>query len=213
MCNELKAPIIAWARTHYYKIDTAGKEKRGTTIFTPEYNRVIDHAELPVVKNELSITLKLYLERHGPGWYAVFYKGRARATRTPALWLRSGDSAPCPPYTLSNPDKRMNLYIDGEWVGSFSMTNIHWQSFIFNNEPLYIGRNFDLNGFTGQISEVLKDYSGENPTKHKGNDESLKKYFVDLTIAFFLGMMALAGGLFIHKIIIRRRYQTIPNPT
>ncbi|CAG8473770.1 concanavalin A-like lectin/glucanase domain-containing protein [Gigaspora rosea] len=214
------------------------------TIFTPEYNRVISHAELPVVKNELSITLKLYLESHGPG--------RERATRTPALWLRSGDSAPCPrfsitgdfdaginlnnygfllnrwyhiAYTLSNLDKRMNLYIDGKWVGSFSMTNIQGQSFIFNDSPLYIGRNFDWNGFTGQISnfryynfrlshsEVLMDYSGVDPTKHNGNDECLNNSFVYLAMAFFLGIMVmiLVGILFIPSIIIRRSYQAIPN--
>ncbi|KAF0557273.1 concanavalin A-like lectin/glucanase [Gigaspora margarita] len=117
----------------------------------------------------------------------------------------------------------MNFYMDGEWVGSFSIKYIQGQSFIFNDGPLYIGWH-RWKGFTGQISnfrhynfrlsysDVLMDYSGEDPTKHNDNDESSKKYFIDLTIAFFLGMMVLAGGLFIHKIIIRRRYQEIPNP-
>ncbi|CAG8816393.1 14178_t:CDS:1, partial [Gigaspora rosea] len=36
-------------------------------IFTSRYGQIISHAELPVVKNELSITLKLYLESHGNG--------------------------------------------------------------------------------------------------------------------------------------------------
>ncbi|KAF0557256.1 concanavalin A-like lectin/glucanase [Gigaspora margarita] len=155
--------------------------------------------------------------------------GRAKYSRTPALWSRSGDSAPCPrfsvtgifdvgfdmsgygilpnrwyhiAYTLSNPDKRMNFYIDGEWVGSFSITHIQGQS---NDDPLYIGRNFGWYGFTGQISEVLMDYSGEDPTNNNDNgdnDEGPKKSFVDLTIGFFLGMMVLASGLFMHKIII-----------
>ncbi|KAF0557260.1 concanavalin A-like lectin/glucanase [Gigaspora margarita] len=222
-------------------------------IFTSESNRMIRHAELPVVNNELSITLKIYLESHGTEWYTVFYKGSAEYSRTPALWLNP-NKVPCPrfeitgnfyagidlndygfllnkwyhiAYTLSNPDKRMNCYIDGEWVGSFSMTNIQGQSFIFNDGPLYIGRHLVWNGFTGQISnfryynfhlshsEVLMDYSGEDPTKRNDNDdndESPKKSFVDLTIGFFLGMMVLTGGLFIYKIIIRRRYQEIPNP-
>ncbi|KAF0557257.1 concanavalin A-like lectin/glucanase [Gigaspora margarita] len=197
------------------------------TIFTPEHNRIISHAELPVVKNELSITLKIYLESHGTEWYTVFYKGRAENSRTPALWLNP-NKIPCPrfsitgnfdaginmndyefllnrwyhiAYTLSNPDKRMNYYIDGEWVGSFSMTNIQVESFIFNDGPLYIGKHLDWKGFTGQISnfryynfrlshnEVLMDYSGEDPTKHNNNDESPKKSFVGSTIGFFFGMM------------------------
>jgi hypothetical protein len=50
-------------------------------------------------------------------------------------------------YTLSNLDKRMNLYLDGKWVGSYSLTLIQNQSFIFNDRPLYIGKNpnFDSN--------------------------------------------------------------------
>ncbi|CAG8840318.1 15798_t:CDS:2, partial [Gigaspora margarita] len=149
-------------------------------IFTPEYNKIISHAELPVVKNELSITLKIYLTSHGSGptWDSVFYKGSMGTSNTPALWLKPDESAPCPrfsftgnfdagidmndygfllnrwyhiAYTLSNPDKRMNFYIDGEWVGSLSITQIQGQSIIFNDGPLYIGNPFFLNGFAGQI--------------------------------------------------------------
>ncbi|CAG8701873.1 25367_t:CDS:2, partial [Gigaspora rosea] len=148
------------------------------TIFTSEYNRVISHAELPAVKNELSITLNIYLASHDPEWNGVFHKGRTDTSRTPALWLKPNDSVPCPrfsttgsadvgfvmsgygfllnrwyhiAYTLSNPDKRMNFYIDGEWVGSFSMTNIQVESFIFNEGPLFIGKHLEWKGFTGQI--------------------------------------------------------------
>ncbi|KAF0557269.1 concanavalin A-like lectin/glucanase [Gigaspora margarita] len=198
------------------------------TIFTPEYNRVISHAELPVVKNELSITLKISLARHslGPGWDIVFYKGRTENSRTPALWLNPNNSAPCPRFsTTGNHDKRMNFYIDGEWVGSSSVAHVR-QSIKFNDSPLYIGSNLSWCGFAGQISnfryynfrlshsEVLMDYSGEDLTNHNDNDECLNKSFVDLTIAFFLGIMVmvLAGILFIPKIILRRSYQEIPNP-
>ncbi|CAG8847911.1 10019_t:CDS:2, partial [Gigaspora margarita] len=148
------------------------------TIFTSEYNRIIGHAELPVVKNELSITLKIYLENHGPEVYGVFHKGTTDASRTPALWLGPTDSFPVLrfsttgsadvgfnlngygfllnrwyhiAYTISNPDKRMNFYIDGEWVGSSSITYIQGQSILFNDGPLYIGRHFGYKGFTGQI--------------------------------------------------------------
>ncbi|RIB22385.1 hypothetical protein C2G38_1000038 [Gigaspora rosea] len=105
----------------------------------------------------------------------------------------------------------------------------HIYSIIFNDGPLYIGQHFYWKGFTGQISnfryfnfhlshsEVLMDYSGEDPTKHNDNDdndECLNKSFVYLTIAFFLGIMVmiLVGILFIPSIIIRRSYQAIPNP-
>ncbi|KAF0557272.1 concanavalin A-like lectin/glucanase [Gigaspora margarita] len=120
-------------------------------------------------------------------------------------------------YTLTNLDKRMNFYMDGEWVGSYSIEYVR-QSFIFNDGPLYIGRNFDCNfryyNFRLSHSEVLMDYSGEDPTKHNDNDECLNRSFTDLTIAFFLGIMVmvLVGILFIPSIIIRRSYQAIPNP-
>ena len=42
-------------------------------LFTPEYNRVISHSELPVVIDELSITLKINVLSHNFGY--VFYKG------------------------------------------------------------------------------------------------------------------------------------------
>ncbi|KAF0557266.1 concanavalin A-like lectin/glucanase [Gigaspora margarita] len=154
------------------------------TIFTPEYNRIISHAELPIVKNELSITLKIYLESHG----------RTENNRTPALWLNP-NKVPCP-----------RLSITGNVDAGIDMNDY---GFLLNQWHLV------WNGFTGQISEALMDYSGEDPTKHNDNDdndESPKKSFVDLTIAFFLGMIVLTGGLFIHKIITRRRYQEIPNP-
>ncbi|CAG8812993.1 22528_t:CDS:2, partial [Gigaspora rosea] len=119
---------------------------------------------------------------------------------TPVLWLKPNDSTPSPrfaitgnngnnnigfdmngygfllnqwyhiAYTLSNIDKRMNFYIDGEWVRSFSITNIPDQSIIFNDSPLYIGRHSSWNGFTGQISEILMDYSGKDPTEHNDDE-------------------------------------------
>ncbi|CAG8851986.1 8430_t:CDS:2, partial [Gigaspora margarita] len=69
-------------------------------VFTLEYNRIISHAELPIVKNELSITLKIYLESHGTEWYTVFYKGRTENNRTPALWLNP-NKVPCPRFSIT----------------------------------------------------------------------------------------------------------------
>ncbi|CAG8469997.1 7949_t:CDS:2 [Gigaspora rosea] len=212
-------------------------------LFTPEYNRVISHSELPVVIDELSITLKINVLSHDFGY--VFYKGRTLGT--PALWLADGNSSPHPrltitnmsyvgidlgdygflinrwyhiAHTVSDSDKRMNFYINGKWMGSYSIQNIQSQSVIFNDEPLYIGKNPGVNGkisnfryynFRLSHNEVLMDYSGEYPTKSFVN-ECPNKLFDGLGVGFFLGMIALAGGFFVHRIISRRKYQTIHNP-
>ncbi|KAF0424503.1 concanavalin A-like lectin/glucanase [Gigaspora margarita] len=207
-------------------------------LFTPEYNRVINHSELPVVIDELSITLKITVLSHD--------KGRTLDNRTPTLELANGNSAPHPrltitkssyvgidpddygflinrwyhiAYTLSDSDKRMNFYIDGKWIGSYSILMVQSQSVIFNDEPLYVGKHPLFDGFKGQISnfryynfrlshdEVLMDYSGEDPTK--SIEEYPNEFFAGLGVGFFLGMITLAGGFFIHRIISRRNYQTI----
>jgi hypothetical protein len=38
-------------------------------------SKIINHSELPLVKDELSITLKIYLMSHGTGWATIFHKG------------------------------------------------------------------------------------------------------------------------------------------
>jgi len=59
-------------------------------------------------------------------------------------------------YTVSDPEKRMNFYIDGKWVGTYSLTKIQSQYIMFNSGPLYIGNhpNWNGNGFAGQIRYV-----------------------------------------------------------
>jgi hypothetical protein len=63
-------------------------------------------------------------------------------------------------YTLSDPEKRMNLYIDGKWVGSCSLTLIQNQSIIFNDGPLYIGNPFSSSetGIIGYIRYLSIQY-------------------------------------------------------
>ncbi|CAG8448000.1 28913_t:CDS:2 [Dentiscutata erythropus] len=216
-------------------------------LFTPEYNRVISHAELPVVKDELSITLKINGLEHCPD--SIYCTVKTESNRTPALFLKLSDSTPCPrllitgnfdigfdmdgygfllnrwyhiAYTLSDSEKRVDFYIGGKWVGSFSIKNVQNQSIIFNDGPLYIGSHLVWNGFTGQISnfryynfrlshnEVLMDYSDEDPTKSI-DYKCPNRFFDDLSIGLFLGLTILAGGFFTNIIINRRRYQTIPN--
>ncbi|CAI2170442.1 5135_t:CDS:2 [Funneliformis geosporum] len=56
-------------------------------------------------------------------------------------------------YTLSDSEKRLDVYIDGEWVGFYCIQNVKTEKVVFNDGPLYIGRSFD-NGFNGEICNV-----------------------------------------------------------
>ncbi|CAG8695794.1 22264_t:CDS:2, partial [Gigaspora rosea] len=145
-------------------------------IFTPEFNRNVSHTELPIVKDELSITLKINLASHAPDCITVFHKDNAKENCTPSLFLSPNDSALIPSmtitgipwynfsianlllnrwyhiaYTLSDPEKRLNIYVDGKWVGSLSIQNVQNQSIIFNDGPLYIGKHPLYDGINGQI--------------------------------------------------------------
>lgn len=59
-------------------------------------------------------------------------------------------------YTLSDPEKRLDFYLDGEWVGFNSIKNVKTQKVVFNDAPLHIGRAFTHNGFNGEIRYDLK---------------------------------------------------------
>ncbi|CAG8500310.1 19673_t:CDS:2 [Dentiscutata erythropus] len=97
----------------------------------------------------------------------------AQQTRTPALWLTPNNSQPCficsvnndwnyyghiktslelnkwyhIAYTLSEPQKRMELYVNGELVGYKDVKDI-----IFNEFPLKIGYSGTFADFQGQMS-------------------------------------------------------------
>ena len=64
-------------------------------------------------------------------------------------------------YTLSDPEKRLDVYIDGEWFGYYAIQNVQTQNVIFNNGPLHIGRAFSWNGFRGDIRCVFKKNSND----------------------------------------------------
>ncbi|CAI2184980.1 275_t:CDS:2, partial [Funneliformis geosporum] len=118
--------------------------------------RVFENADLPTVNNELSVTLRLKLHSHASSWAIIFHKGTESFIRTPRLalipkksslharftgnWTNNagifelGDGLLLNrwyhiAYTLSDSEKRLDIYIDG---------------------PLYIGRSFD-NGFNGEV--------------------------------------------------------------
>ncbi|CAH1767836.1 14457_t:CDS:2, partial [Entrophospora sp. SA101] len=125
-----------------------------TLTLTPPTNRIINHNELPLVKDELSITLKINLMSHDVGWAAVFHKGRAKYTeRTPSLWLTPENSALYPRYTTNIEMSRgIDGILDGKWVGFSSIILVQNQFVIFNDAPLYIGNDTYYNGINGQIS-------------------------------------------------------------
>ncbi|CAJ0634474.1 1001_t:CDS:2 [Entrophospora sp. SA101] len=140
--------------------------------------RIFNHADLPVVKDELSVTLRLKLHSH-TSVSTIFHKGTGDLVRTPGLWLvreqpllyarftgnwnsNTGIDRLGPAlllnkwyhitYTLSDSEKRLDVYIDGEWTGYYSIQHVKTQKVIFNDGPLYIGRAFLWNGINGEIS-------------------------------------------------------------
>ncbi|CAI2166099.1 15811_t:CDS:10 [Funneliformis geosporum] len=139
--------------------------------------RIINHSELPSVKDELSVTLKINIMAHNPSWATVFHKGGLKR-RTPSLFLTPNTSHARPrytitdnytfgldmvadglllnrwyhmAYTLSDPEKRMDFYIDGIWAGFSSIMLVQVQNVIFNDAPLYIGNDLENDAITGQI--------------------------------------------------------------
>jgi hypothetical protein len=42
-------------------------------------------------------------------------------------------------YTLSDPEKRLDIYLDGEWVGYYCIEKVKTQKVVFNDGPLHIG--------------------------------------------------------------------------
>ncbi|KAF0562327.1 concanavalin A-like lectin/glucanase [Gigaspora margarita] len=161
-------------------------------IHFPTNKKTIQHDELPSVTNELSVTLQLNLKEHDTYWINIFHKGEdAKKARTPAIWLSPKDSKPhlyCSlksswsyyisaknnlelnkwyhiTYTLSEPQKRMELYVNGKLVGSAGTNDIE-----FNEFPLKIGHSDSYKDFQGQMSnfryynirlsadEIFKDY-------------------------------------------------------
>ena len=53
-------------------------------------------------------------------------------------------------YTLSDPEKRLDVYINGEWTEFYSIQKVKTQKVLFNDGPLHIGKAFS-DGFDGEI--------------------------------------------------------------
>nr|CAG8545475.1 10375_t:CDS:2 [Entrophospora candida] len=156
--------------------------------------------ELPSVIDEVSIALKLYAHRHDPSYPTIFHKGATNGITTPSLWLHPNTSQPyirfsindgrnlgidaigpgivlnkwyhlC--YTLSEPLKRMDFYINGKWAGFKCIEQVLTQCIMFNRDQLRIGYSNETPSsvdFNGQMSnfryynwrlspdEVAKDF-------------------------------------------------------
>ncbi|CAG8630426.1 11469_t:CDS:2, partial [Funneliformis caledonium] len=150
-------------------------------IFNEKTQRVFEHTNLPVVKDELSVTLRLKLQSHAPHWAVVFHKGTEWLIRTPRLVLKPDKSSLHArffgklknnlgieelgdgllldrwyhlAYTLSDSEKRLDIYIDGEWVGFYGIQDVKSEKVIFNDGPLYIGRALSHYSFIGKVSNV-----------------------------------------------------------
>nr|CAG8648573.1 15640_t:CDS:2 [Entrophospora candida] len=143
-------------------------------------NRIVQHDELPVVNDELSVTLYLKVKSISSGWACIFHKGDENSIRTPGLWLwpnkttlharfssnwnrnvgigettaLSLDKWHHLSYTLSDSEKRLDLYIDCSWVGFYSIQDVRTQNVLFNTGPLHIGSAFNP-GITGEIRYYL----------------------------------------------------------
>nr|CAG8518848.1 4088_t:CDS:2 [Entrophospora candida] len=140
-------------------------------------NKIVQHNELPEVNDELSVTLDLKVKSLNSDWACIFHKGTQYNIRTPSLWMNKGKTTLHVrfsgdwewnvgieetsselslnkwhhlSYTLSDSEKRLDLYIDGLWVGYYGIQNVQTQRVVFNTGPLHIGSAFSP-GITGEI--------------------------------------------------------------
>ncbi|CAG8627774.1 14052_t:CDS:2 [Dentiscutata erythropus] len=147
--------------------------------FGYQEGQVVQHADLPVVKDELSIALRIKLHHHASDWASSYNeKHTENFICTPGLWFTSQKSALYArftgswnadvgimttderllqkgyhiAYTLSDPKKRLDIYINGELAGFFCIHDVKRQNILFNDGPLYIGKSPFHAGFNGEIS-------------------------------------------------------------
>jgi hypothetical protein len=57
-------------------------------------------------------------------------------------------------YTISDPEKRMDVYVDGKWTAYLGIRQVQTQNVIFNDGPLHIGNNPHWGGITWQIRYI-----------------------------------------------------------
>ncbi|CAG8659320.1 uncharacterized protein OCT59_004106 [Rhizophagus irregularis] len=162
---------------------------------------VVQHAELPEVDDELSVSLRIKLKSHHTGWGTVFRKGgdesQGNFERTPGLFLDANISKLYPrftghwndnvglseigdglllnkwshiTYTLSDPEKRMDIYINGVWIAFYAIENVQMHRVKFNDKQLHIGwyidgeiGNFRYFNWRLSAEEAMKNYLNQRP--------------------------------------------------
>ncbi|PKY17470.1 hypothetical protein RhiirB3_404351 [Rhizophagus irregularis] len=157
----------------------------------------VQHAELPEVDDELSVSLRIKLKSHYSNWATVFRKGGNEPVRTPGLFLHANNSKLHPrftgnweknagldvvgdglllnkwyhiTYTLSDPEKRMDIYINGVWTAFYAIENVQMHKIKFNDKPLDIGcaidgeiGNFRYFNWRLSAEEAMKNYLNQRP--------------------------------------------------
>ncbi|RGB31887.1 hypothetical protein C1646_670573 [Rhizophagus diaphanus] len=131
--------------------------------------KTVQHSKLPEVDDELSVSLRMRLKSHHSYWTTVFRKGsddEVGLMRTPGLFLYANNSILHPrftgnwesnagigavgdgllfnkwyhiTYTLSDREKRMDIYINGVWTAFYAIENVQMHKVKFNDAPLHIG--------------------------------------------------------------------------
>ncbi|GBC04125.1 hypothetical protein RclHR1_05520013 [Rhizophagus clarus] len=166
---------------------------------TLKERKTVQHNELPEVDDELSVSLRMRIKKHRTHWSTVFRKGNdvtGKCVRTPGLFLSPNDSKMNfrftgnwndnvgiykvgdgllankwyhITYTLSDPEKRMDIYVNGVWTAFYSIQNVQMHKVKFNDEPLYIGwfdgeiGNFRYFNWRLSAEEVMKNYLNQRP--------------------------------------------------
>ncbi|GBB95706.1 hypothetical protein RclHR1_00260011 [Rhizophagus clarus] len=160
----------------------------------------VQHSELPEVDDELSVSLRIKLKSHHSDWAVIFRKGGSEKethARTPGLFLYANNSILHPrftgnwksnagidkvgdglllnkwyhiTYTLSDPEKRMDIYINGVWTAFYAIENVQMNKVKFNDGQLEIGwaidgqiGNFRYFNWRLSAEEVMKNYLNHRP--------------------------------------------------
>ncbi|CAG8670114.1 5219_t:CDS:2, partial [Acaulospora morrowiae] len=126
------------------------KEIFSSPLDFPANKMHIQDGELPSVINELSVTLLVNVQSCNEGWQSIFQKG-VNNTLTPGLWINPNSTNLHARfstntesnfgiheisvglelnkwyyigYTLSEPLKRMDIYLNRKWVGFKSIEQV-----------------------------------------------------------------------------------------
>ncbi|CAB4485105.1 unnamed protein product [Rhizophagus irregularis] len=110
--------------------------------------KTVQHAELPEVDDELSVSLRMRLKSHHSGWAGIFQKGietEGNFNRTPGLFLFANNSRLHPRFTGNwNNNAGIEAVTDGlllnKWYHiTYTLSDRQMHNVKFNDGPLHIG--------------------------------------------------------------------------